>query len=173
MDKDYSKIEGMINNTRVQMTTAFDEGYKQGFDAGMKAKEGGLNRAYNHGARDAWECARKIDSDRDVENYVFGEDLEKDYDTVSVSEAMTKIKEYEEKVKKVEVGDELENNSQKCVVTHIVSEDYVDVVYTYKNGESLDALYVGYVNPKNYKKTGRHFAEITTLLQKMKGDNNA
>ena len=57
----------------------------------------GYETGYERGIHDAWECARKIDTNRDLENYVFGDDLDNGYRNLSASEAMAKVKEYEEK----------------------------------------------------------------------------
>ena len=66
----------------------------------------------------------------------------------------------------IRVGDQLEEiiessaESRKCMVLKI--DDCVTVVYD--DGE------VGYINPKCYRKTGKHFPELIEFLEKMKGE---
>ena len=65
------------DNEIIETTRVYDEGYK----AGLK---------------DAWNAARKIDANRNVEDYVFGDDLEHGFIHISAQDVIAKIKEYEE-----------------------------------------------------------------------------
>ena len=66
---------------------------------------------------------------------------------------------------KIRVGDQLEiiessAEHRKCVVLKI--DDCVTVVYD--DGE------IGYINPKCYRKTGKHFPELIEFIEKMEGE---
>lgn len=71
----------------------------------------------------------------------------------SALDVMAKIKKYAEKAKKIGVGDEITNDEITCIVTKVVSDDYVNVIY--------EGGGVGYIDPQKYHKTGRHFSWIT------------
>lgn len=61
-----------------------------------EARQEGYNAGYEQGLEDAWECARRIDCDRGLENYVFDNDLDNGFRNVSVSKAIVRVKEYDE-----------------------------------------------------------------------------
>ena len=88
MAKDYDVLNGMIGNQSLVLQTAFDKGYKQGYEEGFsknlaQAREEEYNKgyearkaeesnsakmivncdsdAYEKGLDDAWECARKAE----------------------------------------------------------------------------------------------------------------
>lgn len=67
------------------------------------------DKSYEDGLNDAWECAREIDTNRELEDYVFGDDLDHGFDSISVIEAMIKIKKYKEKQKCKKCGHYPEN----------------------------------------------------------------
>ena len=99
------------------MVIVFIECYKEGFDDGYKEGQhcgeidGVMNIqidevSYQRGLNDAWECARKIASmPTDVTEPLFNQfGLHNIMANVSASEAIAKIKKYEEN-QKVKVGD--------------------------------------------------------------------
>ena len=81
----------------------------------------------------------------------------------NASEAIAKIKEYEDSKQEIKVGDEVITASGKAVVMGVGP---VHFEYVYADGSH------GYDEVKNVKKTGRHFPEIAEVLQKMKETNN-
>ena len=104
--KDYKSIEGLQDNIRVEVKAAYDKGYKQGFHDGegsylvSKKKEKEAIEAYQKGLDDAWKCLRKIlDRHEDgMQAEVFGTKYYPDIlEKYSASEAIAKIREYEEK----------------------------------------------------------------------------
>lgn len=150
--------------------TETEEIYKRGYTHALKDTQ----KQYEQGLNDAWECARKIAVEMSIENMqscglISNSDEEYEYSCgvirdYSASEAMAKIKEYESK--KLYVGDELANDDRNCVITKIVDEHYVNIMYVEKDGSSIGAM--GYIDPTKYKKTGRHFPQIEEVLNAMK-----
>ena len=124
---------------------------------------------YERGLNDAWECAKKI-AYQEVDliatfNKHLGEssiEVLKDY---SASEAIAKIKEYEERKKQdedIKVGDEVVYNYVTTfVVTCVVKGEYIGGI----NSDGEDCCY--HYKAK-LKKTGRTFPQIAEVLKQMK-----
>ena len=51
---------------------------------------------YKSGLNDAWNAARIIDTDRDAEDYVFGDDLEHGFMNITPREAIERLTKYQE-----------------------------------------------------------------------------
>lgn len=131
---------------------------------------------------EAWECTKKLrHMDYSTLYKVFkGDDvvihniqvmgLEAVFEKYSASEAIDKVKEYEEKQKQtdgeIKVGDEIErikgNKGRKYIVTKIIESDYINIIF--------DDGGVGYVNPIHYRKTGRRFPQIEEVLKQIQED---
>lgn len=115
---------------------------------------------YERGLNDAWECVGKMERllYSDVFSNVFGNT---DFYTVvtkmSASEAMTKIKEYEE----IHVGDEIIFEDKKYIVINI--HKYVDDVVIVNETDVLVTL------TENVKKTGRKYP-VVEMLEGLKND---
>lgn len=178
MAKDYSNLEGLIGNVRESIRNAYDKGYKQGFKEGSYNKEFFCNLNYEHGTNkgldDAWECARKIALRKDEARNAFHDIAPvKVFEEYSASEAIAKIKEYEEKQKTedIKVGDEvyiiMEN--YPSIVTCIFSESGLDnpkAVHITGNGKYA-------VTPcSQLHKTGRHFDQIAEVLEQLKEEQD-
>lgn len=137
-----------------------------------------VNEVYQKGLDDAWNCAREIIYDRfsggmstDDLDCIFG-----DYENrscilryFSASEAIEKIKEYEEKKKaeeEIKVGDEVvvQHRTFKAVVSGI-DGDLCCIVLS--NGKTQHTW------KSTVRKTGRHFDQIAEVLEQMKEDNDA
>lgn len=175
--KDYRQIDGMIKQMDECLHHAYDRGYKKGFDDGHETGmiDGVMNIdvnevSYVKGLNDAWECARKIDEDRDIENYVFGEDLEHGFSHIKASEAIYKIQKYEveKRCHEIHVGDEVYNLDPENVrvVTAIYDDDkgYKQAVQICKNGKyAVDRV-------DTLRKTGKHYDGIESILDQMKGE---
>lgn len=149
--------------------------YHDGFLAGeSKGYEWG-EKQYEQGLNDAWECMKTLCKPVDEGGITWGEmermlgdSYHSFYDVINdftPSELMKKVKEYEES-KKFHVGDEIENDDRTCVITKIVDEHYVNIMYVEKNGSIVGAM--GYIDPTKYNKTGRHFPQIEEVLNAMK-----
>ena len=139
------------------------EAYKEGREAGIK-----------DGMCEAWEVARKI-------IHMPEGDLLELFDAYSsvctpvqvmlkydATEAIAKIKEYEDGKQKINVGDEVENTQTgvKFIVTHQWKNNRGEQGVSGLNYEcsafstTLDLV----------RKTGRHFPEIAAVLEKMRGE---
>lgn len=177
MSKDYSNLEGLIGNVKESIRNAYDKGYKQGVNDGSLDVKMRVDGAYEKGLNDAWECARKImlsDEDGGIAHIdiqkIFGGSYYQAMMNYSPSEAIAKIKEYEEKQKQVadeiKVGDEvyiiMEN--YPSVVTCIFSESGLDnpkAVHITKSGKYA-------VTPlSQLHKTGKHFDQIAEVLKQL------
>lgn len=172
MAKDYSNLEGLIGNVRESIRNAYDKGYKQGFKEGSYNKEFFCNLNYEHGTNkgldDAWECARKIALRKDEARNAFHDIAPvKVFEEYSASEAIAKIKEYEEKQKQadneIKVGDEVVDgevfNSGKGIVTFV--SPVILYVLWYDGSTGRRKL-------TDVKKTGRTFPKIAEVLKQLK-----
>lgn len=137
------------------------EAYEHGYYIGYSKY---LNRSYEDGLKDAWEAARKIDhmSDEDIKN-VFGCGFSAVFETIGASEAIEKIRQYEQEQKEIKVGDEVKTeDGQKMVIAAIVNKDFA--------GLADDGRFMYGTLDETITRTGRHFPEIASVLQKMRGE---
>lgn len=118
------------------------------------------DEAYRKGLSDAWECIKKIqDTSVKVRVEIFG-----DWATPSImqkhtaSEAIAKIKAYEEDQKQIRVGDEVKAWYGNAIVTR-VDEKAKTANFFFKTGESGCDYF------RNIERTGRHFDAVETLLE--------
>ena len=168
--KDYSVLNEMIKNQKDVIITAYDKGYAQKVEASSEV-------AYQKGLDDAWDCAKKIvlsegDGGLTVTELlkIFGTNLHRDVLlNESPSEAISKIKAYEEKKKaeeeEIKVGDEV-------TFSH---EEFPGVVIAKTNNE-LWVLFPHYDAPQSISclydaiKTGRSFPQIAEVFKQLKED---
>ena len=131
--------------------------------------------AYQRGLDDAWEAARKIVLSPDEGGTslltifaIFGVgSMQRVFRSYSASEAIAKLKAYEEKQAddKIEAGDEVkrklasENDSRG-----IVTKEWGDIYYIMWSDGSSGKWYKDHI-----VKTGRHF-DIDKILEEMKND---
>lgn len=134
---------------------------------------------YEDGLNDAWECVKKIyKMNFKTRKEILGVNPSNDsltdiINAFPASEAISKIKEYEEKAKQandeIKVGDEVYLSS--------LSKDYPRIVlslYAEDDGLGLKArtmLSSGTIDIKpisEFKKTGRHFDQIAEVLKQLK-----
>ena len=167
--KDYKAIEGLQDNIRVEVKAAYDKGYKQGFNDGegsylvSKKKEAEAIEAYQKGLDYAWEICGKIIEDEwwKASSYcqvVFGTD---NPFSMPASEALRKIREYEEKQNaEIKVGDEV-----MCGQHQTIKMVVVDTSRGIKATNGYDSWYG---EKGSCHKTGRHFPEIEQVLKAMK-----
>lgn len=123
--------------------------------------------AYQRGLDDAWEAARKIASDHAGRNYsIFGQHFTVEIlNTHSASEAIEKIRAYEEKAEQeIKVGDWVQNGGVIGVVTYI--EQANDGICYHVLREDGHLWYLDDKVTKKYK--GRVPEEIAGFLKKMK-----
>lgn len=116
--------------------------------------------AYKKGLNDAWEAAREICAGRFAGKIDTGHIL-----NFTATEALDKIKAYEEEKSKIRVGDEIDIDDIRAVVTCVDEEnDRVFVLYVDGYIDEIEGI------DENVKpaKTGRHFDEVESLLKILK-----
>ena len=150
----------------------FDAGYKQGINDGSLDIKMRVDGAYEKGLNDAWECIKKI-SNMNFKDRHKALDIDASHDTLvdivkafSPSEAIAKIKEYEEKQKQtneIKVGDEVIDgevfNNGKGIVTFASPIILCIMWYDGTTGRR---------NLTDVKKTGRTFPKISEVLEQLK-----
>lgn len=124
-----------------------------------------LTEKYEQGLNDAWELAKKLfgyscDTKlccEDLKN-IFGSACEMDIlRNNTPQEAIIKIEAYEKAKEEIKVGDVVDNNALKGIVTMVKEKD-VDIMF--KDGS------VGTWDKRNCKKTGEHI-DISSILQEI------
>ena len=134
------------------------------------------DEAYQRGLEDAWEAAKKLSWTEKYGGY--GECLDKVFDRTDSfdffdylpSEAIAKLKAYEEKQKaedEIRVGDEVTylQSGANFVVTHLWKNNHGEMGVGGFNGDcsAFSATF------NKVKKTGRHF-DIASILEEMRND---
>lgn len=133
-------------------------------------------RQYEKGLNDAWECIKKIGKMNvntlntvfDLPNYIGVSLFTTLLTKYSASEAIAKIKEYEEKQKQtddeIKVGDGVISTFGKHGYVTGIDKDELYVLYP--NGE------VGHSSTNTYVKDGRYFSRMAEILKQMEGEND-
>lgn len=169
--KDYEEIMNSVKyNIETQIYRAYQQGYEDGKKASCDCKDN-MEAEYNRGLNEAWEAARKIAKlGIDEQKRLFGcfgiyfishED--------SASEAISKIKEYEEEQKQdaeIKVGDEVVIDDSIGIVTRAFPGAVTCYVMR-KDGSS------GEEDRNDCKTTGRHFDQIAEVLNEMRCRNES
>lgn len=166
------QISEFLSNSQENIKAAYCKGYavaKKEITAETQESE------YRRGLNDAWECAKKIATSDGLEyddlEQIFGY---RGYDPIfggfSASEAIAKIKEYEEK--------KAERNASPDSELHIGDEVYALDESKRKTVTAIDGNIVivlsasgkyGTFNISELHKTGRRFA-IDEILRELKGE---
>lgn len=63
------------------------------------------------------------------------------------------------------VGDEIEDDKTVCIITHLVDQSYANVIYSNKGERGKG--YAGYVNPRDYTKTGKIYPDIEKIINEL------
>lgn len=177
--KDYKHIEHMrnLNDSLIweRMKRCYDYGYEDGkADTPFTDTEEAEKTAYEQGLNDSWECARKI-SMPENEGGMSVKALQSIFGTTreifkcTASEAIAKIKEYEEKQNEIKVGDEIRLYDAIEVVTCVTSTGLQTID---ANGLTSTWCYNTYPL-ETWEKTGRHFNQIAEVLKQMNEDGDA
>ena len=122
---------------------------------------------YENGLNDAWEAAREIATiPYDKGEIIFGATGWHIIMKYTASEVIAKIKAWKEKKQEIKVGDEVTFRHDYgpdivVVVTYIGQDGFIDCM------DGRGSQYA-HKNPKRCTKTGRHFPEIATVLEKMR-----
>ena len=166
-------------DTRIPVTPytepSLDEAYAEGYEEGMQLSidDAKLKELYKRGLADAWDAAKKIDhmSDEDIKN-VFGCGFSTVFETIGASEAITRIKEYEQKKQEqeIKVGDEIQfktNHKIKVCVLKVENENFDGFTIAHPNSANIGHVWA-VRDLTDWERTGRHFDEIASALEKMK-----
>ena len=176
----YTEAESKYREIRDELEKqAYQRGYEKAYDTAYadaeEIYESGKRAMYQKGLKDAWEAARKIGSNSMCSLKEMGFDFSQcavdDYNpswfvvkNYSASEAIEKIRQYEQRQEEqIQIGDEVINRDKKAVVTEI-TDRFVRIMYSDGSGYALFS--------ENMTKTGRNFPEIAEVLQKMKESDN-
>lgn len=127
------------------------------------------NQAFNQGAEEAWELARKIviqDGYSSHDLYeIFGcSDLQHVLENYTYPEAAAKVAEWEKAKEEIKVGDVLEDkydSNVKCTVTNLYPSNMAYLVF--------DDGTAGMHKLDTFKKTGRHM-DIDSFLKQIRGE---
>lgn len=160
---DYDVINDMVKNSKKIIEDTFESGYKHGIaegniNDGTFAEE--VNKAYQNGLNDAWECVGKMERLLFDNVFSFSDAFgNTDFYTVvtkmSASEAMQKIKEYEKKkADEIKVGDELVDEDGE--LTYVVTRIYQGVI----EGICPDGAVYHDIPRDSVKKTGNRYNVI-------------
>ena len=151
-----SILEGLLRNER-------DDVQKQ------------VNEAYQRGLDDAWEAARKISvielngglSGKDMMKIYGTMDVHKIYDDNTASEAIAKLKAYEEKAEdEIKVGDEVNWLGDCFIVTRIFQPHNMKEQC---DGIDDDGCVYHDVLMDDLEKTGKRY-DIASILKEMQND---
>ena len=162
-------------DTRIPVTPytepSLDEAYAKGYKEGMQLSidDAKLKEEYKRGLADAWEAAQKIGcgtaqggfSPEMMQN-IFGTSCFSSnvFHELTASEAIEKIRQYEQEKEEIKVGDEVVSEDDiKAVV--IDMDDYLLHVLD-ENG-----VVQGWPR-EDVAKTDHHFPEISAVLEKMR-----
>ena len=160
-----------------QAQDLIEQAYQRGYKAGQEIVLTGVSdKCIEKGRNEAWAAAQTIlklccSIDNEVLNAIFGTtSVLEIVHTCPPSEAISKIKAYEEKKKqesdKIKIGDEVAFPGGTKLIVIGLSGDGKTFDGLYAGGEGVDKA----LDKNQVTKTGRHFSELTELLKKLKED---
>lgn len=153
-----------------------DTAYQKGINDGSLDVKQRVEGAYQKGLDEAWKAARRISvielngglAGKELMKIYGTMDIHKIYDDNTASEAIEKLKAYEEKQSdKIEVGDEVNWLGDCFVVTRIFQPRNMK-----EQCDGIDddgGVYHNVLITKDLEKTGRHF-DIASMLEAMNHD---
>lgn len=152
--------------------------YKRGFEDGRRAVVV-YDDGYKKGLNDAWEAAVKIVnsplSDAKIMEELFNTTLPEDVlPNISASEAIAKIKEYEEK----HADDEIKLWDEVIIKRSSLGFEGTKGIVINTNPSEFNGLIEVLINyatshhykPENLEKTGKSYPELGNILDQLKGD---
>lgn len=174
---DYKQVEDLTPYAEPDMEQVKKEAYQCGYETAkhecedcnanaVKIADDKAHEAYQKGLNDAWEAARKIKNMSCYSrNEIFGTEFsDRVFERNTPSEAIEKIRAYEQKQEGIKVGDEVIAPMGVAVITEITDERFS---FVHADGSH------GFDYKRDVpRKTGRHFPEIAEVLQKMKEKND-
>ena len=175
---DFKSVEDLTPYTEPDLEQVRKEAYGKGYEDAEEKYNDGYSDGYDAGLADAWEAARKIHRMPEGDILDLFPDCYASVCTAAqailkydASEAIAKIKEYEDGKQEIKVGDEVgyygvaDEHGNVCysgVVLEIRKDDYLVMEKDGKTYQLKKKLVMS--------KTGRHFTEIAAVLQKMRGE---
>ena len=170
-----SQLSELIPYTELDLDAIRKEAYDKGYETAkhecedcnanaVKMSDDKAHEAYQKGLNDAWETVKELfnftfDEHATIFKTTSVRDIARKY---SISEAIEKIRQYEQaqEEKEIKVGDEVIAPMGVAVITEITDEcfHFIHADGSYGFDYKRDAP----------RKTGRHFPEIAEVLQKMK-----
>ena len=104
----------MNKELEMQIHKFAEQMYNAGYNAGTSDRSPEIQKAYERGLNDAWECAKKIYNDNSffVNEEIFGKGRShfgKITDDYSASEAIAKMKEYEKQTNPISIDEAINN----------------------------------------------------------------
>lgn len=127
------------------------------------------NEAYQRGMEDAWTAARKIadiwESGENDKWIIVDDSLPITFASYSASETIERIRQHEWEQEQIQVGDEViaKFSGIKYVIVKVKGSRLIGFSTEWATCD-IDAQFV--------EKTGRHFPEIATALEKMRGEQD-
>ena len=161
--------------TEPDTSETYQQGYEEGYAVGEAKKNNVEDEAYKRGAEDMRKALRLlIDCDDDCLTIpdIFKAFGEGSYHAVvrkhPAMEIIEKILAYEQKQEEIQVGDEVEANSQHDNKAFVIypNEDGTQAGVIQKDGN------FAWWSKSAFSKTGRTFHEIAAVLEKMRGEKD-
>ena len=120
--------------------------------------------AYEKGLSDAWDCVDKIDSmSHKEQEECFGRTYLVNILEIEPSEAIEKLKAYEQEKKEINVGDEVATDAGNRASVLYENPDGTQVFVFKSDGTAA------WWTKSALHRTGRNFPEIAAVLEKMRG----
>lgn len=185
-----SQTEGLCKEVANCIRNAYDRGYKQGQKDMEQDTMAVLENGKMIGREEAWEYARKIIGDVVEPHFesAYMVDIFRCESSItamtnnSAIEAITKIKEYEEKQKQtneIKVGDEILIHNIQDVETYkavVMDIDMDKGLWIFDENACNTVIepnrYIGGEADIEVRKTGRHFDQIVEVLKQLKDEND-
>lgn len=173
------RTEGMKKQAQELIELTYLSGYKKAeedyYIQTEKDRESSYQLGIEVGRNEAWGAARKIMSQNDASwdmkemKEIFGSSYSTDImHDLSASEAIEKIREYEQKKQVDEdfkVGDVIIQNGVEAVVTWCNGEEWNGFLIKGEDAGEVGQTY-SCISCKGWEKTGRTFHEIAEVLKK-------
>lgn len=153
--------------SKVDERKTIEEAYQKGYDTGQHEV---TTLEYQQGLDDAWETITKIASipyAKRSEIFDGQQDILSIVQKFSPSEAIDKLREYEQQKLEIKVGDEVEAFCGRAIVfgTSTDKKGNKFCQYWYPSADRFDKDKIA-----NLKKTGRYFPQVAELLKVIKSE---
>ena len=148
---------------------AYQNGYETGYEDGYNEPGKNKQEAYQRGLNDAWEAASEIAViPYDEMEKIFGATGWHIFMKCTASETIEKIRQYEQEQEEFHVGDEVEMKCDVRPAIYMQGTKGSDEIYLLFNDGSCGL----HSKSEIERKTGRHFHEIATIFENMRGEQD-